>query len=51
MGDKGGQDFKEVCGGAECPKATVVSDEIGEGAEVRVKCGNEGAVKVDGKAG
>ena len=40
-----------MCGGAECPKATVVADQIGEGAEVCVKCGNEGAVKVDGKAG
>ena len=37
MGDKGGQDFKEVCGGAECPKATVVLDESGEGAEGREK--------------
>ena len=26
-------------------------DESGEGAEGRMECGNEGAVKVDGKAG
>ena len=50
MGEKGGQGFKEVCGGAECPKATVVLDEVGEGADGRVKCGNEDAVKVNGKA-
>ena len=36
-----------MCGGAECPKAIVLLNDVRDGAEVGLEGSNQGAVEVD----